>query len=619
MNKMIILNLSLWMSFMFDYLYRMQVITGTDEIIRSRYSDTLPVSNNVLYTLITKGVLRTKTRPFNATWGLPKCREIYGDGNPIVSVSIIKRGYTTSVMLSEWKVDQLDWDNKTNLWIKGLFDDIKYTSLYKRLQEPQNLKNVYNFISRKKGTNTKGFEDITLDRYSNETIKTLSESIKDHSFIFKPIRRIYIPKKDGSKRSLSIPGLRDKVVQKAATIELENIFENIFDENSHGFRPKRGTHTALKQISGWTGIKWFIVGDISTYFDTIDHYFLIDILKKYINDKEFIDFIWKAIRVNYVNVLNKDVKYGEIGTLSTILSNIYLHALDIFMKKKVDESKLTGPIGRDNFEYKKINIKISKRRQIFSENYRFNMDHNFNIEEEKKQKINILGGGHRIYYVRYVDNFLIGVNGSYKVAVELMNELKFFLQTELKLELNMNKTKIISALNGSVDFLGAHIRISSCCMNDQKRRFVSYNKINKILILAPLERITQILMQYDFCWIKNFSKREVIPKRKVAWMNLEAYVIIQNYNKIWRGILNYYSFAYNRSQLIFIQYLIQHSAACTLMNKLKISSRAKIFKKFGYYISVPYTYKEGNISLDLHLSLKRISKFSIDPKLPYEN
>jgi RNA-directed DNA polymerase len=118
------------------------------------------------------------------------------------------------------------------------------------MQDPNSLKQAYDLVSKKKGANTKGIDDLTLDGYSKETIGELSLSLKDHSFKFKPIRCIYIPKRDGFQRPLGIPGPRDKVVQKAAAVELEKIFEKIFEESSHGFRPKRGTHTALKQISG---------------------------------------------------------------------------------------------------------------------------------------------------------------------------------------------------------------------------------------------------------------------------------------------------------------------------------------------------------------------------------
>jgi hypothetical protein len=101
MDKIEFLNLSLWTSFMIDYLDRTQVITGTDEIKRSQYADTLPVSVNTLAVLKTKGILRAKIRPFSATWGLPKCCETYGDGDPIVSVFMQKRKYATRVMPGE--------------------------------------------------------------------------------------------------------------------------------------------------------------------------------------------------------------------------------------------------------------------------------------------------------------------------------------------------------------------------------------------------------------------------------------------------------------------------------------------------------------------------------------
>jgi len=114
---------------------------------------------------------------------------------------------------------------------------------------------AYNQISRKKGANTVGVDDETLDGMSKETIRSLSQKLKDHSFRFKPIRRVYIPKKDGSLRPIGIPGPRDKVVQKAAANALEEIFEKEFLKCNHGFRANKGTHTALKEISGWTGVK----------------------------------------------------------------------------------------------------------------------------------------------------------------------------------------------------------------------------------------------------------------------------------------------------------------------------------------------------------------------------
>jgi hypothetical protein len=131
----------------------------------------------------------------------------------------------------------------------------------------------------------------------------------------------------------------------------------------------------------------------------------------------------------------------------------------------------------------------------------------------------------------------------------------------------------------------------------------------RINALAPIERITKRLASQGICKIKNFSKQDVIPTRKTAWVNLSNIEIVQKYNKVWLGLLNYYSFAYNRSQMNFIQYLLLHSLACTLMNKLKLNSRCQVFKKFGGSITVG-TIKDKPIQFRSKKFLKRINKFN---------
>jgi nicotine oxidoreductase len=386
-------------------------------------------------------------------------------------------------------------------------------------------------------------------------------------------------------------------------------------------------------------------GDIKKYFDTINHHKLIEILNEEIKDKEFIDFIWKAIKAEYVSVLEKKIEYSEINksqgyTLSSMLSNIYLHKLDKFMEQLVEKSKKTGPTSINNTKYKKIHTTISNNKQISQKIYRYNKYYKLKIQDKTsmflnlKEKKSVLKSkiinkvSYRIYYVRYADDFLIGVDGTKSKANEIKEQVKIFIKEELLLELNIEKTKIISAIKSRVLFLGSHIRISKSSTYDQKRRINSYmnngrkirakNPIRCILMLAPIEKITKKLAEEGICKIKNFSKREVIPCRKTAWLNLESHNIINKYNKIWKGILNYYSFAYNRCQLNFIQYLIQHSAACTLMSKLKISSRAKIFKKFGFTLTINIPNSKKSISLDIQKNLKRINKYNIKVNLPYD-
>jgi hypothetical protein len=123
------------------------------------------------------------------------------------------------------------------------------------------------------------------------------------------------------------------------------------------------------------------------------------------------------------------------------------------------------------------------------------------------------------------------------------------------------------------------------------------------------------------CSILNFKRRLIIPKRKTAWVNLSLEEIVRKYNYLWRGILNYYSFAYNRSQLNLIQYIIQHSAACTIMNKMRLNSRAQVFKKFGekLCIHVEESFNK-KVELKLEKNLSRISKFQVkdNSTLPFQ-
>lgn len=269
---------------------------------------------------------------------------------------------------------------------------------------------------------------------------------------------------------------------------------------------------------------------------------MADLLKERIEDKQFLDFYWKAVKVSYVDILTKEVQYSEIGTpqggtLSPILANIYLHELDLFMEERIQISKSSGRTYIENPKYKKIHTSISNLRQPLSKSYRYKkkdyVEEKNRIKqilalEKERSRINstIPGAGYRIYYVRYADDFLIGVNGTYNQAYQLKKEIEEFLYKRLKLILNKEKTKITSALKHRALFLGTNIRISSSRTFDQKRRKNSYTAegrkvrarqpVGKILLIAPIERIVRRLESQGICKVKNFTKRDVIPSRKTA-------------------------------------------------------------------------------------------------------
>lgn len=338
--------------------------------------------------------------------------------------------------------------------------------------------------------------------------------------------------------------LRDKLVLKVMETILIEIFEPTFCNSSHGFRANRGYHSCLRSIKyGWKGTKWFIEGDISNYFD---YHIPSNIMMEKVQDREFIDLYWKAVRANYVSLRGEKGFKGvrEGSSLSGIISNIYLHNLDLFMEEKIKESNKSGPVS--------------------------------------------LGRGFRIKYVRYGDGFLIGIKGNEDLCLQLKEEISQFLYKELGLIL---KTKIKSAIKGRANFLGSEICVRA--------------RDGHIVLLAPLEKLVHKLKDQGMCRVVDFRQRKIIPTRKTDWRNLDLVSIVTKYGMVWRDILNYYSFADNRSQLNLIQFILHHSCACTMGDKQRLKSRAKVFRKWGVDLEV-----EKGIRFPIQKSLRKICSFN---------
>lgn len=152
---------------------------------------------------------------------------------------------------------------------------------------------AYHKLKSNPGNMTPGIIPETLDGMSRDWIEETIDQMRDGSFQFKPGRRIQIPKPGSSKtRPLTIAPPRDKIVQEVMRMIIEVIFEPIFSDNSHGFRPNRGCHTALRQVKTQFGATTNIIeGDISKCFDSFDHEVLIELIKRKINDTRFIQLI----------------------------------------------------------------------------------------------------------------------------------------------------------------------------------------------------------------------------------------------------------------------------------------------------------------------------------------
>ena len=176
-----------------------------------------------------------------------------------------------------------------------------YDRLYRNLFNREFFLRAYQNIYASQGNMTAGTDGKTIDAMSLERIDRLIATLKDESYQPKPSRRTYIPKKNGKLRPLGIPSIDDKLVQEVVRMLLESIYENSFEDTSHGFRPNKSCHTALRMIQNrFTRCKWFVEGDIKGFFDNIDHNVMIGILRKRIKDERFLHLIRKFLNAGYM-------------------------------------------------------------------------------------------------------------------------------------------------------------------------------------------------------------------------------------------------------------------------------------------------------------------------------
>lgn len=279
--------------------------------------------------------------------------------------------------------------------------------------------------------------------------------MRDESYQPQPNRTTMIPKRNSKMRKLSFPNGKDKLVQETVRIILECIYEPTFSDLSHGFRPKRSTQSAIAEVETWKGTIWFIEGDISTCFDEIDHRILETILRERISDQRFIRLINIILKAGYFDMQHilQGTKTGNAqgSCCSPILCNIYLDKLDRFMENII-KMDTTGSYRRQNPDYAKARYQYKKAVSNGSDpkTIKHLKDEMKNLPSSDRHDPNF----RRVKYVRYADDFQIGLIASKAYAVNMKQKIKEFLKNELCLRLNDEKIKITHAADNEVTFLG---------------------------------------------------------------------------------------------------------------------------------------------------------------------
>lgn len=467
----------------------------------------------------------------------------------------------------------------------------KFERLYRILFNEELFYVAYQKIASNGGSTTKGSDGRSIDEMSLARIETLIASLKDESYQPHPSRRVHIPKKNGKTRPLGIPAFEDKLVQEVVRMILEAIYEGHFETTSHGFRPKRSCHTALLHIQKtFSGAKWFIEGDIKGVFDNIDHDVLVGILRERISDDRFIRLIRKFLKAGYVEDWTFHNTYSgtpQGGIVSPILANIYLDKLDKYVKEYIRHfdmgtKRRPGKESNDLANERKRTVRKLKKVKDGTEKAAL-VARLKAIEQERAafpSGDEMDGSYRRLKYIRYADDFILGVIGSKEDALRIKEDIKSFLSESLALELSEEKT-LITHTGKSAKFLGYEITVTR---NNHQRRDVqgrlrrTYGK--RVRLNVSMATLRDKLLEYGAMEIKLRNGKEVWkPKCRSGLIFNDDLEILDRYNRETVGFCNYYLIANNCVVLHNFRYIMEYSMYKTFAGKYRSTVR-KINKKY---------------------------------------
>lgn len=467
----------------------------------------------------------------------------------------------------------------------------KFERLYRLLFNEELFYVAYQKIASNGGSTTKGSDGRSIDGMSLARIETLIASLKDESYQPHPSRRVHIPKKNGKTRPLGIPAFEDKLVQEVVRMILEAIYEGHFETTSHGFRPKRSCHTALLHIQKtFNGAKWFIEGDIKGFFDNIDHDVLVGILRERISDDRFIRLIRKFLKAGYVEDWTFHNTYSgtpQGGIVSPILANIYLDKLDKYVKEYIqhfDKGTKRRPGKESNDLANERKRTVRKLKKVKDGTEKAALVARLKAIEQERAAFpsgdEMDGSYRRLKYIRYADDFILGVIGSKEDALRIKEDIKSFLSESLALELSEEKT-LITHTGKSAKFLGYEITVTR---NNHQRRDVqgrlrrTYGK--RVRLNVSMATLRDKLLEYGAMEIKLRNGKEIWkPKCRSGLIFNDDLEILDRYNRETVGFCNYYLIANNCVVLHNFRYIMEYSMYKTFAGKYRSTVR-KINKKY---------------------------------------
>jgi group II intron reverse transcriptase/maturase len=499
-----------------------------------------------------------------------------------------------------------------SLTTKANKQNYKYDRLHRNLYNPNFYLLAYQRIHQNPGNMTPGTDQKTLDGTSMQRFENIIENIRNHRYQPTPAKRFYILKSNGKQRPLSIPSVDDKIVQEIIRLILESIYEPTFSSHSHGFRPNKSPHTALDYIKdNFTATKWFVEGDLQKCFDSIDHHILINILRKRIADQNFLDLIWKFLRAGYLEQWTYHNTYSgtpQGSIISPILANICLNEFDNYMAQYAKNFN-QGKQREDNPEYIRTYSNYYRRQtKLLKNNDSLHQEQRRQIVAEIKKlrrhlksipSVNPNDESYRrLQYVRFADDFLIGVIGNKQDALQVKCDIVQFFSQKLQMALSEEKT-LITPGQDRVRFLGYNVAVFKGYYNKRIRNGHTARVNNGVIMLyVPYDKWVNRLLVYKALRISYDTRRNNAevwkPVTRASLLRFDDLEILCQYNAEVRGLYNYYRLANNVSVLNNFGYVMKFSMFETFANKYR-TSVGRIIARYrqGKDFAVRYRTKTG--------------------------
>jgi group II intron reverse transcriptase/maturase len=416
----------------------------------------------------------------------------------------------------------------------------RFSRLYRLLRQPKFLMLAKAKVRGNKGANTPGVDGQVMDDITPDDIVKLSQELANGTYQPQPVQRVHIPKKGSNKkRPLGLPTSRDKIVQAGVALILEALYESLFRDCSHGFRPNRSPITALRPVATAykAGATQIIEGDLEDCFGRIPHHVILNCLRKRIRDERFIDVIRRMLKAGIMEAGQVRQTYAGVpqgGVASPIIANVVLHELDCWIEARLGANPPAQTAkelnARRNPEYSRLSYRIyDLRRYLDGKRPMPKGKSKARLRQELREvltarrQVPCYLPRRVIYYSRFADDFLVILcNISREEALWTKECIADWLNETLGLTLNKDKT-LVTHWQTRLKFLGYQL---------QGRR--NARGTHWLHLSVPGE-----------------AMREVVNKIKqaTAYPQAPEYDVFVNVNAIARGWTNYYRFAHNSSKV----------------------------------------------------------------------